>query len=466
MEKRGGGEQRKIDEQHLEPALVEAADHGRQQQRRHDDHQRIAQVGREVVDGLDLDAPRHVRLEHHGQHLDAGLDEPLGPARLLRLEGGHLDGQLGRALDLGQVFELPAGQLRAVAQVGVFGERVVLPAAAVGDGLDAPHAGGAVEVEVVAGAGAGAVLEHKVAVEQDRLDLGQHAVVAVEVGPARLHHADLRLGKVVDHLHQPVRRRHKVGVEDGDELALGHLQARVQRPGLVSMAVGAVNVDDGMAQRRIARHNACGHLLGLVGRVVQHLDLELVARILHGADRLDQPVDDELLVEDGQLHGDPRQLVEVPGRVGTDSSCGICNRDTPWCSGECRRWPERSSPRSRAAAAPRRRVPVVEALEGLVGVLHRLQVVAQAVLGRKSQMRGDPHRQPVKQAGGRIQTGHKRGEQGRASTAGITAIVCDGMGAVVRSALSAAYSVYEASRTPGLVWIEVACIVAGDQTDH
>ena len=76
-------------------------------------------------------AARHIDLNIMRQHLDAGLDEPLGPARLLGFEGGHLDGQLRRALDLGQVFELPAGQLRAVAQVGVFGERVVLPAAAV-----------------------------------------------------------------------------------------------------------------------------------------------------------------------------------------------------------------------------------------------------------------------------------------------------------------------------------------------
>ncbi len=191
-------------------------------------------------------------LEHHGQHLDAGLDEPLGPARLLGLEGGHLDGQLGGALDLGQVFELPAGHLRAVAQVGVFGERVVLPAAAVGDGLDAPHAGRAVEVEEVAGADARAVLQHKVAVEQDGLNLGQHAVVAIEVRPAGLHHADLRLGKVVNHLHQPVGRGHKVGVEDGHELAFGHLEAGVERAGLVAVTIGAVDVDDGMAQCGIA----------------------------------------------------------------------------------------------------------------------------------------------------------------------------------------------------------------------
>ena len=85
------------------------------------------------------------------------------------------------------------------------------------------------------------------------------------------------LGKVVDHLHQPVGRRHKVGVEDGDELALGHLQAGVERAGLVAVPVGAMDVDDGVAQRGIARHDAGGHLAGFVGRVVEDLDLELVA---------------------------------------------------------------------------------------------------------------------------------------------------------------------------------------------
>ncbi len=41
-------------------------------------------------------------------------------------------------------------------------------------------------------------------------------------------------------------------------------------------------------------------------------------------------------------------------------------------------------------------------------------------------MRGHPRRQPVKQAGNRIQSGQKRGEQGIASTAGIPSIVRDG----------------------------------------
>jgi hypothetical protein len=66
----------------------------------------------------------------------------------------------------------------------------VLPAAGVGDRFAAPHAGRAVEVEEVSAAGAGAVLQDEVAVEEDGFDLGEQAVVAVEVRPAGLDHAD------------------------------------------------------------------------------------------------------------------------------------------------------------------------------------------------------------------------------------------------------------------------------------
>ncbi len=322
MEKLDAVKSGHVDEQHLEPALIEAADHGGNEQRRHDDHERIAEIGREVIDGLDLVAQGGFGAEDPGQNLDAGLDESLGPARLLGFEGGHFDGQLGRALDLGQVFELPAGHLRAVAEVGVFSERVVLPAAAIGDGLAAPHAGGAVEVEVLAGAGAGAVLQNKVPVEQDGLDLGQHAVVAVEVGPAGLHHADLGLGEVMDDLHEPVGRRHKVGVEDGDELAFGDLEAGIERAGFEAVTVGAVNVDDGVAEGGVAVDDGRGDVCGFVGGVVEDLDFELFARILHGADGFDEAVDDELLVEDGQLDGDAWAAQRNAAAGWGRSSCG------------------------------------------------------------------------------------------------------------------------------------------------
>ena len=96
-------------------------------------------------------------------------------------------------------------------------------------------------------------------------------------------------------------RRDEVGVEDGDELAFGHLKAGAEGSGLEAVAVGAMNVDDVVAERGIAVDDGGGDLPGFVGGVVEDLDFELLARILHGANGFDQAINDKLLVEDGQL---------------------------------------------------------------------------------------------------------------------------------------------------------------------
>src|SRR5207244_9578513 len=116
--------------------------------------------------------------------LPRGLDAALRPAVLLRLERVHLDRDLGRRDDLGQVDELPALELGAVAQIEVFGERIVLPAAGVFDGGAPPDARGSVEIEEAAAAVARGVLDDEVPVEEDGLRLRQMAVVAVRVLPA------------------------------------------------------------------------------------------------------------------------------------------------------------------------------------------------------------------------------------------------------------------------------------------
>ena len=252
------------------------------------------------------------------------------------------------------------------------------------------------------------------AVEQDGFDLGQHAVVAVEVRPARLHHADSGLGKVVDDLHEPVGRGHKVGVEDGDELALGHLEAGVERAGLEAVTIGAVDVDDGMAQRGVAVDDGGGNLAGFVGRVVEHLDFELFARIFHGADRLNQAVDDELLVEDGQLHGDLRQLVKMARRIGVVVlavlEVEIAHR-VAVDAVDRQHNHDREVGQQQSQVEP---VPVVKSLEGLVGVLH-LQVVAQPVLRGEGEERRGMMRQETEQAGRKIQAVSDCGRQGESS---------------------------------------------------
>ena len=55
------------------------------------------------------------------------------------------------------------------------------------------------------------------AVEQDGFNASEQAVVAVQVGPARLNHADIRFGEVVNDFHEPVGRRHEIGIKDRNE---------------------------------------------------------------------------------------------------------------------------------------------------------------------------------------------------------------------------------------------------------
>ena len=83
-------------------------------------------------------------------------------------------------------------------------KRIVLPSAGFVYGGATPHAGRAVEVEKTSAAGAAGVFEHEVAIEQNRFDFGQKRIIAIDVRPPRLHHADVGIGEVVDGAHQKI----------------------------------------------------------------------------------------------------------------------------------------------------------------------------------------------------------------------------------------------------------------------
>src|SRR5579884_2138597 len=110
---------------------------------------------------------RQIGTQHTGKDLLRSLHQTLGPASLLRFEGVHLNRQLRRALNIRQIQELPAAQLGAIGKVRIFGEGVVLPAAGVFDGAAAPDPGGAIEIEKPAAAGARAMLDDEMAIEQN-----------------------------------------------------------------------------------------------------------------------------------------------------------------------------------------------------------------------------------------------------------------------------------------------------------
>ena len=148
----------------------------------------------------------------------------LCPAMLLRFKAVHVDGKLGWHDGLRQVDKPPAFHLRSVAEVEVFGQGVVVPSSSVRYAGLAPDAGGAVEVKKSSAATSSGLLEEEVSIEEERLHFCEQGIVAVQMAPPHLHHADARVGEVINGAPQRVRRRHEISVKNKDELTGGILQ--------------------------------------------------------------------------------------------------------------------------------------------------------------------------------------------------------------------------------------------------
>ena len=96
----------------------------------------------------------------------------------------------------------------------------------------------------------------------------------------------------------------------------------LQRAGLEAVAVRAVVVLDRVAHVAVALDQRFGKWRGVVGGIVEHLDLQQLLRVLDLDDFFDQPLDDVTLVIQGKLDGDRRQLLETHGRFAGARSCG------------------------------------------------------------------------------------------------------------------------------------------------
>jgi hypothetical protein len=178
------------------------------------------------------------------------------------------------------------------------------------------HAGRAVEVEPPPAAGPGRLLDDEVAVQEHRLDLGEQRGLAVEMGPPRLHHADGGIGELVDGALEDVRGRHEVGVEHRDELPVRPREPLGERARLVPLPRLPVDVVDpvaGLGHPPAAPPRDRGRV---VGRVVEHLDLEPLPGIVDRACRLDHPLGHPPLVVHRELDGHRRQVAVAVGRHG------------------------------------------------------------------------------------------------------------------------------------------------------
>src|SRR5437667_357365 len=86
------------------------------------------------------------------------------------------------------------------------------------------------------------------------------------------------------------------------------LEPRREGTGLEPGAVATVEVGDREPARAELARGLGDDRAGVVGGVVEDLDLEAVARVVEGADSLEQPARDVALVVEGKLHGHGRPL--------------------------------------------------------------------------------------------------------------------------------------------------------------
>src|SRR5437588_9225655 len=207
---------------------------------------------------------------------------------LLGLEAIHIDRQLCRGNNVGQENKLPAGQLRAITQIQVLGQRVMLPAAGLFNARFSPEPGRSVKVEKATTARARGLFENEMAVEKHCLHSGEQGIAAIQMAPARLNHPHLRVGKEIDCLAQQMRWRNKIGIENTYEFSARGSQASLQRARFEAGAIDPMNqfdIETALTQfRRTIRDN----LTRVVGPIVKHLDLQPIAWVIQFTDRPQQ----------------------------------------------------------------------------------------------------------------------------------------------------------------------------------
>lgn len=256
-----------------------AAGGGRYDQRGQGHGQRMGQVTAQVRQRVQLDPRRKSPAQQARQQLSRRLHAALRPSTLLHQKRPRRGGKFGRHAQVLSEDEPPARHLRPIAYVQVFGQRVALPTAGLGQRAPPPKPRSAVEVEEPPAPVSPDLLDEEVSVQERRLGSGQPRVAGVQMVPAGLRHAHARIVHRRQKLDQELRVGHEVGVQNQHELALGPLEPRRQRPRLE--AVPALPAENRDVHARASppaspAPRQCGRP---VGGVVQDLDLQPVAGV-------------------------------------------------------------------------------------------------------------------------------------------------------------------------------------------
>src|ERR1700691_2784627 len=150
------------------------------------------------------------------------------------------------------------------------------------------------------------MLDDEVSVQQNGFDFRKRGIIAIDIAPARLHHGELFVREIGHRAAQKIRGRNKIRIEDGHKFTGRRFEAFLQRARFVAFAIVAMDVADGHSEGPLAFYTVAGDLAGLVGRIVENLNLEQLARIIELRSGFDKPFDHEAFVVNGELNGDFR----------------------------------------------------------------------------------------------------------------------------------------------------------------
>jgi hypothetical protein len=263
-----------------------------------------------------FDRERQVASPNPRQQFLAGLNRAFGPTMLLGLEAVHVDRQFRGRNNVGKENKFPTSELGAIAQIEIFAKSVVLPAARLLNARAAPKTGCAVEIKKASAAAARRLLKQKMAIQKHGLHPRQQRIASIQMPPAGLDHADLRIGEKMNRPLKQVRRRDEVGVENANKLTGSRFEPDCERTGLESGPVDAMNqlnIEAALPQFFGARRS---HLARIVGRIVEHLDLQQISRVIELTDRTQKALHDVNFIKNRKLNRYFWQLPELPGRNG------------------------------------------------------------------------------------------------------------------------------------------------------
>jgi hypothetical protein len=136
------------------------------------------------------------------------------------------------------------------------------------------------------------------------------------MAPARLDHADLRIGEKMDRALQQVWRRDEIGIENANKLAGSRFEPGCERARLETCPVNPMNelnIEATLLQLLSARSS---HVLRIVGGIVQHLDLQQISRVIEFTDRAQKALYYVKFIKNRKLNRYLWQLLKLAGWNG------------------------------------------------------------------------------------------------------------------------------------------------------